>query len=185
LLDGRNRWRACEAAGMEMPGHMIRQFDLAVDGDPLTWVISKNLKRRHLNERQRAMIAAKIANMVVGGRETNSANLRNCPAISQAAAAIMLNVSERSVTNAATVRDRAEPELQAAVDQGHLAVSVAAAAAELPAEDQREIAQKGVPGHVCLRGKIGSDRRTVKVARLTQSGLTKTRAPGRTSARHC
>jgi hypothetical protein len=40
--------------------------------------------------------------MVVGGREANAANLPDCSApISQAAAATMLNVSERSVATAA------------------------------------------------------------------------------------
>jgi hypothetical protein len=38
----------------------------------------------------------------------------------------MLNVSERSVQNAAVVRDKGTPELQEAVAQGHLPVSVAA-----------------------------------------------------------
>jgi hypothetical protein len=40
------------------------------------------------------------------------------------------------------VRDKATPELQSAVEQGQIAVSVAAKAASLPAEDQREIAAK-------------------------------------------
>jgi hypothetical protein len=33
------------------------------DGDTLRFVIAKNLSRRHLNESQRAMVAAKVANM--------------------------------------------------------------------------------------------------------------------------
>jgi hypothetical protein len=68
------------------------------------------------------MVAAKLANMVVGGKETNSANLQNCPPVSQASAATMLNVSERTVADAAKVRDKAAPELKAAVEQGHIAV---------------------------------------------------------------
>jgi hypothetical protein len=35
-------------------------------------VVDLNLHRRHLNESQRAMIAARLANMVVGGREANA-----------------------------------------------------------------------------------------------------------------
>jgi hypothetical protein len=46
---------------------------------------------------QRAMVAAKMANMVVGGKETNSANLHNCAPVSQASAAKLMNVSPRQV----------------------------------------------------------------------------------------
>jgi hypothetical protein len=115
-------------------------------------VISKNLKRRHLDESQRAYVASKIETLHQGQRADHAASRDANSQVSRAAAAIMLNVSERSVANAAVVRDKAEPELKHAVEQGHLAVSVAAAAAKLPPEDQREIAQKGVPGHVCCRG---------------------------------
>jgi regulator of protease activity HflC (stomatin/prohibitin superfamily) len=54
----------------------------------------------------------------------------------------MLNVSRGSVQHAAQVQEKAAPELKAAVEQGHIAVSVAAKAAALPAEDQRAIAEK-------------------------------------------
>ena len=36
-------------------------------GTPLTFVVSKNLLRRHLDESQRTVIAAKIATMAHGG----------------------------------------------------------------------------------------------------------------------
>lgn len=39
------------------------------------------------------MVAANLANMVVGGAEANSANLQNCQAVSQSEAAEMLGVS--------------------------------------------------------------------------------------------
>jgi hypothetical protein len=42
-----------------------------------------------------------IANMVVGGKEANSANLQNCQPVSRDAASTMLNVSERSIADAA------------------------------------------------------------------------------------
>jgi hypothetical protein len=48
----------------------------------------------HLNESQRAMVAARPANMPLGGAIYRSANLQTeTPRVSQAAAARMLNVS--------------------------------------------------------------------------------------------
>jgi hypothetical protein len=91
--------------------------------DPVSFVISLNLKRRHLDESQRSAVAAKPANMKVGGKEANSANLPDCSQISQADAANMLNVSERSVRSAAKVLDHGTPELQKAVEQGKASVS--------------------------------------------------------------
>lgn len=81
----------------------------------------------------RAMVAAKLANMVVGGKETNSANLQDCTQVSRANAASMLNVSERSVNTAKAVQASAPPEVVQAVEQGSISVSLAAKVAELPA----------------------------------------------------
>jgi hypothetical protein len=47
ILDGRNRYSACLAAGVEP---RFRDFDPNVDGNPLAFVISMNARRRHLDE---------------------------------------------------------------------------------------------------------------------------------------
>ena len=74
LLDGRNRWRAAEAAGVTITSSNIRQFDPKTGGSALSYVISKNLQRRHLNESQRAMVAAKLATW----NEATSRNRQIC-----------------------------------------------------------------------------------------------------------
>ena len=56
ILDGRNRFAACQLLGIE-PATM--EWD--GNGMPETFVISMNLHRRHLNDGQRAMIAARLA----------------------------------------------------------------------------------------------------------------------------
>jgi hypothetical protein len=60
ILDGRNRFRACRLVGVEP------RFELYQGEDPLGFVVSLNLRRRHLNESQHAMVAAKLANMERG-----------------------------------------------------------------------------------------------------------------------
>jgi len=87
VLDGRNRYVACKAAAV------IPRFEQYTGDDPLAFVISKNLHRRHLTAGQRAAIAARMANMPVGRHWDNSANLQNNTEISQTDAATMMNVS--------------------------------------------------------------------------------------------
>jgi ParB/Sulfiredoxin domain len=94
VLDGRNRHRACEEIGIEA---IARPWDGR--GDPLSYVISKNLRRRHLNESQRAMVADKIANLKEG-RPSSTAPIG---AVSQSQAAKTMNVGRSSVQNAHVV----------------------------------------------------------------------------------
>lgn len=62
ILDGRNRYRAMRFIdpnfGPRNAPKMFKQFE---GHDPLEFVVSKNLYRRHLNESQRAMVAAKLS----------------------------------------------------------------------------------------------------------------------------
>ncbi len=59
--------------------------------------------RRHLTESQRAMVAARLADMTVGeaGNGRSTANLQSNSAVE---AGTMLNVSERSLSTAKKVR---------------------------------------------------------------------------------
>ncbi len=64
ILDGRNRQQACATAGIE-PSYV--EFEklgtLARTAGPVAYVISRNLKRRHLTPSQRAVIAAEALPM--------------------------------------------------------------------------------------------------------------------------
>lgn len=147
ILDGRNRYRACRLAKAEP------EFKVYKGTDPLGFVVSVNLHRRHLTEGQRAMVAANIATAKVGN-PSYSANLPNSkntektankPVVTQPEAAKLLNVSERSVRDAKKVVDEAEPEIVKAVESGKLPVSTAAKVADLPEKTQRDIAAAESP----------------------------------------
>jgi hypothetical protein len=90
------------------------------------------MRRRHLDENQRAMVAAKIATLPHGEGDRFSGQAAYRPvAPTQAEAAALLNVGERSVRRARTVLDHGVPELQQTVERGDVAVSVAADIATL------------------------------------------------------
>ena len=52
IVDGRNRLEACRRAGVEPI------FEELVIGDPVDFVLSLNVRRRHLTKGQRAMAVA-------------------------------------------------------------------------------------------------------------------------------
>jgi hypothetical protein len=71
ILDGRNRYAACQMQNIPIEDHLVNYEG----SDPIGYVISVNLRRRHLDTGQRAMIAAKLATATVGGdHSTNSLN---------------------------------------------------------------------------------------------------------------
>jgi N6-adenosine-specific RNA methylase IME4 len=155
ILDGRNRYRACLDAkifkartygAMIENGRFKAEFQpyfttLPRNEDPLGFVISKNLKRRHLGAGQRAALADKIANLPAH-RPEKCANLRT----SQSAAAKTMHVSRRSVQFAKVVRIAGVPALQEAVAQGKISVSEAVKAAKLTPTEQERVAELAKAG---------------------------------------
>lgn len=131
ILDGRNRYMAARALGIEYP-----RIEYS-GNDPLGFVISHNLKRRHLTESQRAMVATKLAKMP-SHRPVKSENLPTSE-MSQSQAAQMLNVSDRSIRTAKQVSEQGTPELAKAVEEGKVSVSAAASIVDQPPEVQREV----------------------------------------------
>jgi N6-adenosine-specific RNA methylase IME4 len=151
FLDGRNRYRAGLVAGAIEPGevwwpgggglrHPFRLFVDKHDGDPLAWVLSRNLHRRHLTESQRAMVAAKLATM---GEGRPSSKTSSIDGVSRERAAQLLKVGSASIDRARVVQRDGVAELVAAVESGEIAVSPAMAVAALPKAEQAEIVARG------------------------------------------
>lgn len=130
VIDGRHRLRVCVELALE-------PRTVEYDGDDVTaFVVSLNLHRRHLDESQRGMVAAKLETLEHGQRADRHANLHVSEPVTRAKAAEMLNVSPRTVAAAAKVKDEGSPELVSAVESGSVSVSLAAKVVELPEEDQ-------------------------------------------------
>lgn len=163
ILDGRNRYRACEKA--EVPVRLV-PFD---GDDAVAFVVSLNLRRRHLTESQRAMVAGKLANLSDGQRADHAARSgANLPTlidvapqpapVSIARAADMLNVSERSVKAARVVIERAVPELAEKVETGRISVSAAADVARTTPQEQSLIVAQGERAILAAAKAIRADR---------------------------
>ena len=115
ILDGRNRYLACGLADVE-PEYTEYEGD-----DPLGYVLSLNLHRRHLTASQRAALAAEIANLDLGRPEKNSAILQS---LSRSEAAEKLDVSARYVNEAKKIQ-RESPEHFDQVKSGELSLQQA------------------------------------------------------------
>jgi hypothetical protein len=100
--------------------------------DPVAYVISLNLRRRHLDESQRAMVAAKLATLKLGDNKHSEG-----PSIEEASR--LLNVGHASVERAKIVQRTGAPELLHAVEEGKISVTAAADVATLPRTEQQEI----------------------------------------------
>jgi N6-adenosine-specific RNA methylase IME4 len=135
ILDGRNRYRAAAVAGVACPTRLYE------GDDPIGFVISMNLKRRHLDESQRAMVAAKLATLRSGDNQHSEG-------LPIGRSSELLNVSERSVARARDVQEGGAPELIQAVERGEVSVSAAADVATLSHAEQREILARCDPREI-------------------------------------
>lgn len=116
ILDGRHRHRACVETGAAFRTEIFEGDDAAA----LAFVVSHNLKRRHLNESQRALVAAELATLTKGG--DRSANVHSATPTADEAAK-KLNVSRRSVMSAKALKKEAPPEVVEQVRAGKKSVS--------------------------------------------------------------
>jgi ParB-like chromosome segregation protein Spo0J len=141
VIDGRHRLRACNELNIEP-----KMCEWDGKGSLIAFVVARNLTRRHLDESQRAMVAARLKpafeqdarQRVMAGKELDpQTNLSGGQTRAQAGE--VLNVSGTSVTNACRVLKLGIPELISAVDRAEIAVSKAALIAQFTKEQQAKI----------------------------------------------
>lgn len=112
ILDGRNRYRACKM------GNVKPEFtDYNGDGDPLAFINSVNVKRRHLTQAQKAMVGAKYETLSHGGgRKFQDAPVRLEK--TRAEIAKELEISPRSICDAKRVLETAPRKQIKAIEEG-------------------------------------------------------------------
>jgi hypothetical protein len=155
ILDGRNRYYACLATGVEPRFEEWGEYD---ETTPEAFVAIHNIHRRHLTLGQRAMLATDMVTTDHGGnRRWNTTDgsikppigglksvdgliFRNDKTISRAEAAQQWGISLRTVERAAAIRENTAdtPAVVAQVRTGRMTLGRAAMLAEMEAAKRRE-----------------------------------------------
>lgn len=139
ILDGRHRYQAC------LETKTTPLFEAYRGKDPLGYAISANLRRRNLDQSQRAICAAKIKSffeeaaqerMKLGKSPDPKDNLPYGQVRDQAGA--LMGVSGKSVDRAAKVIEDGAASIVKAVEDGEVSISDAAKIVDLPKQEQQE-----------------------------------------------
>lgn len=157
IIDGRRRFKACQMVGVEP------QFRDVKPADPIAYVLSLNLHRRHLKPSQLAMCAARAKTLrkkldgearermreggKAGGKGRPKQGMENLPHPNDSGATRdqigkTFGVSGKLVDQAAKVLADGTPELIDAVDNDLLAASTAAKAAGMSDDEQNRVAER-------------------------------------------
>ncbi|MFA6242038.1 MAG: hypothetical protein WC655_13980 [Candidatus Hydrogenedentales bacterium] len=134
IIDGRNRYRVCLITGI------TPRVQAVTTKDPVAYVLSRNLHRRHLDSSQRGMVAARareyydqrakerqVVNLKRGDTKPVPVNLpEREKGDSRDQAGKAVGVSGKTVDAATKVLAKGTPELVKAVDEGKVSVSAAA-----------------------------------------------------------
>lgn len=148
LIDGRNRVRACDSTGIKA------RFTHYEGSDPFSYVVSHNLHRRQMSESQRAMVGARIKEVLErekpidtpgssdDGPEANRPQGSRRKPQTRDVAARMVNVGGRSVQRATKVLEHGTESLKGAVDSGIVRVDLAAQIADMPQDEQQAVVRK-------------------------------------------
>jgi hypothetical protein len=126
VLDGWNRHLACRRVGAE-PKYIVY-----TGHDPRGFVISHNIRRRHLTASQRALVAARVSTLPLGSNQYDGHQ-----GLPVGRAAELFGVGERSVARAKVVLASAIKEVIDALESGQLTVSRAAKIAQRSKDQQR------------------------------------------------
>lgn len=146
ILDGRNRYKACEIAGVDP-----RIEDYTGD-DPLGLIASLNDHRRHDSDTERALVGERMASLKKGGAGgstvmgSDSPRGLSVPAVTMARAAELAGSSPSQIKRVRKAKRDGIPELVEMLESGDITPATAELVSSLPEEDQRKAVSGGVAG---------------------------------------
>ncbi len=175
ILDGRNRWRACQAAGVDP---VFVDFNGDYD-QAYRFSISLNLHRRHLTDDQRKTFAADDSNINRGelNQYTEKENygcsnrsIQNNQKTTRADAAELWKVPVRGIEEAKRIKKTVEPDIYNLVKSGDLKLAEARRIGQsLSTEQQLAILKKADPKAVQQAAKeLNQKQRALKAEKLKQ-----------------
>ena len=124
IIDGRHRYQICNELGIEPPIRHVED-----DADPVRFVISANMHRRHLNESQRGFVWSEL-------RSFTKLSDRRVSSMTQEEASTVLGVGKGTLTKSNRVLKNGSDGVKDAVRQGILRVDDAAQMVDRPHEVQ-------------------------------------------------
>lgn len=163
ILDGRNRYEACLLAGVQP------EFQEFGGDDPVEFVISENLQRRHLSVGQRAAIALQLSSAKWGGDRTSEAykQERNS-ALGRRKTADSLGVSLDSVKVYAKI-DEADPSLSKKVAAGKVTLNAAEKQVKEKAKESEPPERRDGVGRVIPEGILQEWDRAAEIGKRLQA----------------
>lgn len=190
VLDGRNRLRACELAGVQPE---VREWTGA---DPVRWVLSLNFHRRHLTEDQKSVVGARAERLLAGlardggdgaagegSRAGDSSTGQGATAAAdpmaqfsdramerkaRQTAATLVNVSPARIARGQKLLDEGVPELVRAVERGSLSMSQAARVSKLSPRAQEALVAQG-PDAIIDESRRMAEAKRAKVPSLARA----------------
>jgi ParB-like chromosome segregation protein Spo0J len=132
ILDGVHSYKACLIAEVQP------RFEIwkGQPGEECRFVLSQNLHRRHLNDRQRSIVAGKIAKL-----ERGKPKQANLSLMTQREAAAALNVTERNARTGRKIVKDAPPNIVALVTADKLSLRAAEAVAKASDDEKARLSE--------------------------------------------
>jgi len=162
ILDGRNRWLACQQLGIAHREVKFDQLKLGTD-NPASFVWSHNAMRRHLTPGQLSFAYEELANLGWGQKQSGNGEIQDeIPSKTLGEVAKEAGVSKATLSKARVVRKKGTPKVAEAVKDGSLTINAAERIAQLPEEEQEEIMADPKPETAAARKEQARQKRAYK-----------------------
>lgn len=157
ILDGWHRYQACEIAGIP-----FKHFPLPAGRDPVVFVLSRNLHRRHLSASQRASAVVSCSEWRDRGKPKSApgADLQTAAELAKTADVGTRTIERAKVAHKAGLTD--------AVKDGKVSVKQAAEIAKLPERERKQAIERPAPKPKKSKSRSETDKLKARIAELEE-----------------